>query len=112
MRWNGEFWEGNISASTGPANTLTAGKLLDMMRKFECEFPPLPSTKFDLFGSDLVDAALELTLPDELQLPGTKGWRTLIVPKVKLDWWAYELRRHGADVRVEPRLPERRSGDA
>lgn len=104
MRWNGEFWEGNTTASSGPENNLTAGKLLEMMRKIEREFPPLPSVKFDLFGSELVDSAYELNCPDELKPPGTQGWRTLVVPKAKLEWWAYELRRHGAEIRVEPRI--------
>lgn len=103
MRFNGEFWEGtNTTASNGPE--LTAGKLLKMMRQLHREFPPLPSVKFDLFGSDLVDSAYELKCPDEFKLPGTQGWRTLVVPKNDLERWAHELRRNGAEVRVEPRF--------
>jgi hypothetical protein len=98
------FGSTTANSATSPVPDLTAGKLLEVMRQIERDFPPLPSIKFDLFGSDLVDGAYELNCPDEFKPPGTKGWRTLVVPKAKIDWWAYELRRHGAEVRVEPRI--------
>ena len=108
MRFNGEFWEGT-NAATGagaPDGVLTAGKLRAMMDQFRRDFPLLPSTKFDLFGHDLNAEAYELNTPDDLRPPGSKGRRLIVVPRTKIDWWASELRRHGADVRVEPRLPE------
>lgn len=101
MKWNGEFWEGNTSANTAPENTLTAEKLMAAIRALP-ELPPPPM--FDLYGSPGLDQCYEITPPDDLRPPGTKGRRFLVCPKDTLDFWAYELRRHGADVRVEPRL--------
>jgi hypothetical protein len=107
--FNGEFWEGNTSASTGPENTLTVAKLQAAMREAEhimANAPPPPH--FDLYGH-MLDDVTGYELAAEIRPPhlrGTPARRTLVVPRNQIDRWAYELRRMGADVRVEPRIPE------
>lgn len=99
-------WDGNTAANTGPENTFSLDKLMEAKRRIDALGPP-PNVKFDLFGHELGDKAYELpALPEELCLPGCKDRRMLVVPRNQLERWAYELRRHGADVRVEPRFPE------
>lgn len=84
--------DGTTSASTGPGTMLT----MDILE-----------ARVDLFAHPLADGAWELNCPEDLRPPGSRGRRVLVVPKGELDRWARELRSLGADVRVEPRNPER-----
>lgn len=108
MRFNGEFWEGNTAANVTPENTLTSTKLLEMIRALPPPLPPLPA--YDLYGSVGLDQAYEINPPEDLRPPGSKGRKLVVVPKHDLDMWARRLREMGVDVRVEPRLPQRREG--
>lgn len=102
MNYWGAMTTSNTACSGGEG--LTLAKLqaaIDSIPKL----PPAP--KFDLFGSPAITEAYEIdmtkTMP-ELMPPGSKGRRFLVVPKDKLLWWYDELRKAGADVRLEPRI--------
>jgi hypothetical protein len=89
---------------------LTAEKLMAAIRSLPPPLPPPPA--YDLYASVGLDQAYEINPPDDLRPPGSKGRKLVVVPKQDLDRWASELRRMGIDVRVEPRLSLRRSGDS
>jgi hypothetical protein len=107
-RWNGEAYS---TTAANAANCSGAALTLETLReaqKIMGRLPPAPA--FDVWPHDLlVTDMYELNggIAEELGYI-TKGRRQLIVPRVNLEYVAHELRRHGADVRVEPviRKPE------
>lgn len=105
MKWNGEFWANtaNTASTAAPDSTLTLEKLREVMALIP-PWPPEP--KFDLYGHDLPDQAQAYELGEEaFKIIGEKRERRfLIVPRKRLHAIAYELRKLGADVRVEPRI--------
>lgn len=89
--------------------SLTTAQLLTVMEDFQRKFPALPSHKFDIYGSDLVPALVEIGPRgiDEILPDFPKDRRVLICPKGQLHQIARDLTAAGADVRIEPRVRER-----